>query len=307
MSDSNYTRLGYVAESTFGTTPSSALQLLRRTGGAITPKSSVATSQEIQSNLRPGKPVRTEEWCEGSINLEWSARSLDDIIAQMLMSTWTSSIIVDGTTQSSLTIEDQFIDTDVSPNQYMVYKGCRVGSLSMVMNVGSIVTGSFGVVGKSATVAQASAGTGNTAAKTTGPLNAVDMVTTLNEGAGTALGQVTSVTLNLQRDLRRQHAIGARNPWNIGVGRLMVTGSIKQYFRDAVLLNAWSAFTDRALAVTLNDGTDSISIDIPKMRYIGDPVIDIPGPDSDCYVTVNFQAYALVSDSYMIKLTRTYP
>ncbi len=309
MSDSNITRLGYVAESTFGTTPASALQLLRRTGGALQMKRTTESSQEIQANLRGGKPVRTKEWAEGTINVEWSGDTFSDIISQMMMADWTSSIIVDGTTQKSMTMEDQFLDADVSPNQYITYRGMRVSAVTMVLNAGAIVTGSFSVLGKAGTPGTSSAGTGAaTAATVTGAFNTVDMVTTLNEGAGTAIAQVASVTINLSRNLRTQFAIGAINPFGIGVAKLMVTGQIKQYFHDAVLLTAWSGFSDRALAVKLDDGAGkTLQIDIAKMKYVGDPVIDIPGPDGDCYVTVNFEAYALVSDAYLVKFTRSYP
>jgi hypothetical protein len=135
--------------------------------------------------------VRTQEWCEGVINVEWSGRSMDDLIPQMLMSDWTSSIIVDGTTQKSMTFEDQYLDADVSPNQYLTYKGCRLSSLSLQFNTGAIVTGSFGVLGKAGTIGTATAGTGGaTAATVSGPFNTVDMVTTLTEGAATAIAQV---------------------------------------------------------------------------------------------------------------------
>jgi hypothetical protein len=92
----------------------------------------------------------------------------------------------------------------------------------------------------------------------------------------------------------------------------MVTGQIKQYFHDARLWQGWSDFTDKALAIKMDDssgagGGKTYQIDIAKMRYVGDPMIEIPGPDSDCFVTVNFEAYALVSDAFLIKFTRDYP
>lgn len=314
MADSNQTRLGYVEETTFGTTPSSNLQLLRRTGGAISPRRTTVTSEEIRSDLRAGQPVRTSEWFEGDVNVEWSYGTLDDILEGVCMDSWTTNVLTDGTTEKSYTFEDQIVDSSFSPNQYMVYKGGRIANLSMSLATEAIVSGSFSVMGTTPSIAQSSAGTGNTTETTTGPFNTVDMVTTLTEGpvSGTEsdLTRVVGVDLNLQRALRKKMEIGALNPFDIGIGRLMVTGSIQVYFENDTLMDAWFGYTDRSLTLTLDDngstgGGNQLQIVIPKFKLVGDPAVDIPGPDSDVLATFNFEAYADADDSYLIQFTRT--
>lgn len=306
--DSNFTRLGYVEETTFGTTPSANLQLLRRTGGNIRPRRTTVTSEEIRSDLRAGKPVRTAEWAQGDVNVEWSYGTLDDMLEGLLMGTWNTNVLIDGTTHRSYTFEDQFVDTNVSPDQFMIYKGCRVASLSMSLGLGAIVRGSLGILGATPSIAQASAGTGNTNPTTTGVLNTVDMVTDLEEGAalGTNITRVTGMDLNITRALRAKHQLGSLNPFDIGVGRLMVTGTITQYFENDTLVDAWFAFGDRALKIELTDDlTNAYSIEIPQIKYVSDLQVDVPGPDGDCMVTVNFEAYTEVGDAHLIEITRT--
>lgn len=314
MSDTNFSSIGYVEETTFGTTPSANLQLLRNTGGNINPQRDTVTSGEIRSDLRSGEPVRTAEWSEGSVDVEWSYGTLDDLLEGMLFEAWASNVLVDGTTEKSYTFETQFEDPSISPDQFIIHKGCRLSQISMSLALGSIVTGSFGVLGATPSIAQASAGTGDTSETTTSPYNTVDMVTTLNEAGATeteaAIGSIVGVDLSLDRDLRRQHEIGSLNPVDIGTGRLLVTGSIQQYFEDDQLLDAWFAFGDRQLTIVLDDngstgGGNQLQIEIPKMRYVGEPAIDRPGPDSDAIVTVNFEAYADVGDAALIRFTRT--
>lgn len=67
--DSNLTDIGYVEETTFGTTPTAALQILRRTGGSLNPTSRETRSQEIRSDLREGPPVRTSQAGTGRVKI----------------------------------------------------------------------------------------------------------------------------------------------------------------------------------------------------------------------------------------------
>lgn len=307
MSDTNYTRIGYVEETTFGTTPSANLQLMRRTGGQLSPTRQTTRSAEIRSDLRPGEPVRTAEGVGGTINVEWSYGTLDDLLEGMLMNTWDSTVLVDGTTEKSYTFEEQFVDPSISPSQYLIYKGCRISQLTLSLALGSIVTGGFSVLGATPSIAQASAGTGNTAATTTGVFNTVDMVTTLEENSS-AISRVTGVEITMSRSLRAKGEIGALNPFDIGVGRLMVEGSITQYFEDDVLMDAWFAFGDRSLDIVMDDsggGGNTVQCEIPKMKLVGDPVVEVSGPDADCMVTTNFEAYAAVADAALIRFTNS--
>jgi hypothetical protein len=309
MADTNLTQLAYVEEATFGTTPSSDLQVLRITGGQITPSQNTVVSEEIRSDLRAGRPVRTSQMSQGTINTEWSYGTLDDILEGMLMEAWSTNVLVDGTTKKSYTFEDQF--TDLDPSLYNIFRGCRISQLSMSLAMDSIVSGSFGVMGATPSLGQSSsAGTGNTAATTTGPWNTVDMVEELSEAASgstpAALAKVVGVELNMERNLREKRAIGDLNPFDIGVGRLLVTGSIQQYFEDADLITAWSGFTDRLLRVQFSDeANNELLIEIPKLKLTGDLNVENPGVDSDRLVTANFEAYATASDAALIRFTRT--
>ena len=303
MSETNLTNLGYVAETTFGTTPSANLQLLRRTGGAINPNQGTTRSNEIRSDLRAGAPIRTSQMASGNFNVDWSYGTFDDILAGMLMEDWSSNVLVDGTTKKSFTFEEQY--TGVSPSQYKIYKGSRIASMSMDLAVDSVVRGSFGVMTATPSIAQASVGSGNTATTTTEVFNCVDMVTTLEENSS-SLSKIVGVTINMDRSIRPKREIGSLNPFDLGVGRLLVTGTIKQYFEDDTLIDAYYAFGTRDLNIVLTDSASKIlQIELPKLKYIGDLQIENPGPDSDAFVTVNFEAFALAGDAASIRFTRT--
>lgn len=309
MADANRTQLGYVEEVTFGTTPTAALQVLRTTGGQITPTQSTVTSQEIRADFRAGRPVRTSQMAEGSINMEWSYGTLDDILEGMLLESWSSDVLVDGTTAKSYTFEDQFLG--LTTPRYNQYRGCRISALSMSLAQDAIVTGSFGVMAATPALGETtSAGTANTAATTTGPWNTVDMIEELSEAASgstpAALAKVVGIELNLSRDLRAKRELGSLNPFDIGLGRLMVTGSVTQYFEDADLISAWEAFSDRLLRIQFADEAgNEMLIEIPKLKLVGDLNVENPGVDSDRLVTANIEAYATATDAALIRFTRT--
>lgn len=309
MAESNLTELAFVEEVTFGVTPASAMQVLRITGGGITPTQNTVTSAEIRADLRAGRPVRTSQVANGTVNVEWSYGTLDAILEGMLMDDWTTDVLVDGTTRKSYTFEDRF--ASLSPAVYNHFLGSRIASLSMELAMDSIVSGSFGVMSAIPALGEAAtAGSGSTAATTTGPWNTTEMVEELTEAASgstpATLGKVTGVSFNITRDLRDKRAFGDVNAFDIGVGRLIVTGSITQYFEDVALLSAWQSFGDRALRLNFadEDGNEFLT-EIPKLKYVGDLNVENPGVDSDRMVTANFEAYATATDAALIRFTRT--
>jgi hypothetical protein len=175
----------------------------------------------------------------------------------------------------------------------------------MSLALDSIVTGSFSIMGATPSIAQASVGTGNTPPTTTEPFNCVNMVTALREES-LALGKVVGVDLRLARALRSKREIGALNPFDIGVGRLLVSGSIQQYFEDDGLLDAWFAHDERSLEIQLTDsaGNDLLT-HIPRLKYVGEPEVTNPGVDSDRIARVDFEGFADADDDALIRFTRT--
>lgn len=303
--DSNLTDIGYVEETTFGTTPSAALQIIRRTGGSLRPTQTEVESQEIRSDLRPGPPIRTHLAGGGEVPIEWSYGTWDDLLEGMFMNSWSTDQLTDGTTKKSYTFEEQFVDPAISPSQYITYKGSRIRSMTMNLALDAPVRGSFGIMAATPAIAQASAGTGNTAPTTTEPFNCVGMVSILREQSA-SLGRVMGVNLRFERNLRNKRQLGSLNPFDIGVGRLIISGQVTQYFEDDTLMDAYLAFGERSLEIQLTDdpGNDLL-IHLPRIKYVGDPSIDNPGADSDRLVRLNFRAFADEDDAFLAQLTRS--
>lgn len=302
MSDSNLTTLGFVEEVTFGTTPASALQLLRRTGGGLTFNKPFVVSDEIRADLRAGQPVQTGLTAQGSVNVEWSYGTLDTLLEGMLFEAWATNVLHDGTTAKSYTFVDRF--PSLTPAQYLAYKASRINEITMELALGAIVKGSVGIMSASPSITQTQPGSGTTAETTTKPFNCVNMVTGLKWNSS-PLSRVTGVSLTMSRALRFQQQVGTLAPWGIGYGRLLVKGSITQYFVSDYLMDAYFADTQAPLEFTLDDGDSQIKVELPQIKFMGDLNVENPGPDDDRLATCNFEAWADVGDEALIKFTRT--
>ncbi len=81
-----------------------------------------------------------------TVPFEFSASSYDDLLESALFGTWTTNVLKQGVTLKSLSIEEGHVDL----NQYQVLTGAIANNLSLSVKVNSIVTGSFGIIGKDA-------------------------------------------------------------------------------------------------------------------------------------------------------------
>jgi hypothetical protein len=310
MADTNATTFGLIPEVTFGTTPAAPLQFLRRTGGTITPTQGTIRSDEIRSDLKPGRAIRTSQMAEGSINVDYSSGSFDTILEGLFMSSWAidgggSGIdtLVPGTTKKSYTFAENFSDLS---NIWRTFKGTRIASASMSFALDQIVSGSIGVMSAIPSVtATANPGSGTTAATATQVWNTVDFITQLDTDAGALPTGVVGVDLTFTRNLRAKRDIREINPFDIGTGRLLISGSLQMHFVNTNLATAWQNFASEELAIKIEDGVgNEFTIELPRIKFIGDADVSIPGPDDDCILTLNFEAEPDNTGDY-VTLTRT--
>lgn len=315
MSDASRVVVRAVEESTFGTTPASALKTIRATGFRLKRVQQGTTSQEIRSDRQITDYVRTGASVEGEFPFELIYGNLDqtgcDFIAAAVGGTWATdtgfsgaetgtSLLENGTTAKSFTLEAEYNDLTL----FHAFKGCRVNSLSLAIAPGSIITGSLGFMGKiDTTPTGATAGTGAATAAVSGsPMNAVDHVSGITEG-GSAV-EVLGVDLTVNNGLRLQQIVGSLSPDGIGYGRFNVTGSLRLYFADAGIITKYNAGTESSLSVTLTDAAgNAYAIKLDAIKYTD---YDKPteGPEGDIIATVPFQAYMDATTAKTFRATR---
>lgn len=116
MARADQVRLSYIKESTFGTTPSGSLQLLRFVGESLKRETTTTESPEL-GNRRTTDVVRSHVQGSGGFNSVLSFGNLDDWLEAMLAAdaTFPAEVVVTNTDISAANSDNSFNDATNSP------------------------------------------------------------------------------------------------------------------------------------------------------------------------------------------------
>jgi len=187
----------------------------------------------------------------------------------------------------------------------MSYPGARIGSMSLNMTQGAIVTGQFDVLALNEVPGGATVGTGAANAAPTGDVvNAVDNIANVQEGGSAFTGDVDSITLQVSNNLRAQNAIGSAQAIGIGLGRFNVSGTFRAYFESRTLYEKYTDFTASDLSFDITDAAGNrYSIQVPRLKF-GDGQVLTPGNDQDVYAELTFTGIRDSSTDAMLIIDR---
>lgn len=100
-SDTSQFDIGYVAESSWGSTPASALQLLRVTGESLGQSLESTISNTLRSDRNVDDVIRTAIQGQGDVNFEMSYGSFDDFLEAGLGGDFSADLAISATTISA--------------------------------------------------------------------------------------------------------------------------------------------------------------------------------------------------------------
>jgi hypothetical protein len=177
--------------------------------------------------------------------------------------TTTRQRLKQGVTKKFYTVEEGFTDID----QHQNIKGAMVNQFSLSIATNAMVTGSFSLVGKSASAYSATPlDESPDAAPTTDPFDSY--TGSITEGGSSAV--VTAVNLSLANGIEALFACFADMSHRMGVGRANLSGSLSAFFEDAVTANKFLNETESALVFSLIDlDGNSYTFTIPRIKYTG--------------------------------------
>jgi hypothetical protein len=300
--------LKYLKEVTWGTTPASALTILRFTKESLQTQRDVAPSEDVINKRRWREILELGVSGGGDMEFELSYGNLDALLEGALMSTWSVDdpssgvdTLKDGTTLTSFTLEKEY--TDVS--RFLSFTGARIGTFGVQFTPGSPIRATLGgILSKSGISAAATVGTGADVAAPTNDVMVVGAhVSGMNEG-GSAISNVLDFSINFDNSARLQRSIHSLEPYNIGVGRVKVEGSIQAYFETAALYDKFQDHTASSVDITVTDDAGNIyTFDVQALRW-GTGEIQHQGAEGDIIVSQGFMAYEDTSSSSMITITR---
>jgi hypothetical protein len=293
--------VSYVAESTYGTTPSTP---------AYTPVPFTGTTLGLQKDSIVSNKLRSDRQIEdlrhgnksisGDISGELEYSSYDTLLEAMSMGTWSSDVLTTGTTRRSFTFERYFGNLDTA--EYHRYTGCEINSLSMTVAPNAMVECTFGVVGQ-----DMSTGTSRVAGSTDNSVTdyqPFDSFTgSITEG-GSSIATVTQIDLNWTNGLENAYVVGTDTTIQPSDSKSNLTGTLTAFFTSRTLYDKFINETSSEIVFTLTDpaGND-LQFDIPNVKYnAGNP--DVSG-EGRITVALEFQALYSSGDSSNIVITRT--
>lgn len=303
MANASQTRLAAIAESAYGTTPTTpAFQNLRFTSENFNPSLRHVTSNEIRPDRNVADLILVGAEAAGEFGFELSYGSFDDLLESVFQSAWDDDVLENGITPKSFTIEKTF-ETGAT-DQFHRYRGCMANTFSLNCRAGEIVTGSIGFLAKDMVSAQAAIAGATYADPNTNPvINAANHFADLAI-TGVTSPQITSLSLSVTNNLRQQPVIGSIFSKGVGAGRFVVTGEIEAYFENQALFEAYLNDQYKDLTFKLG-GVSALNYVflLPKIKLSGGEVV-AGGNDQDVMGRFQFQALYDATEGSTLKITR---
>jgi len=293
--------LHFIAESTYGTTPSTP---------TWTPLPHNAVSLALTKDAIESEKLRGDRQVEdfrhgnksigGDVTSELEYEAFDDILEAVMCGTWTTNVLKSGTTRRSFTLERKF--ADLATAEWHRYTGCEFNSMAISIAPNAMVTTTFSVVGKDLTLATSEIGS-STYSADAGKTPFDSFTGSITEG-GASIATVTSLEFTIENGLEPLFSVGSSTTNRPSIGKSRVTGTLTTYFESKTLYEKFINETASEIVCTLTDvDGNSIEIDIPNVKYnSGQP--DVSG-EGAVTVAMDFVALYSSSDASQLVITRT--
>jgi hypothetical protein len=297
------TRLSYITESTFATTPAGNFTEIPFVTHNLNINKERVTSESIISDRIPRHDRHGNTQVAGEVMVELLAGDYDAFLESLMFSTWDASPssapdeLKVGTTLKSFTIEDYMGDID----QARLFTGCAVSQATFSMAPNQMVNTTFEFVGSGGSIS-ATEKTVNSAS-TNQPFDAYAGSLDIGDTGGSLSGvtSITSIELIVNNSLNPTFVIGSATTPQLEYGRAEVEGTITAYFEDASLYNRFLNETETALSIDIQDpgATNTYTFFLPKVKFNGGEA-PVENPQSRM-ITIPFVAlYDADEDSNLV-------
>jgi len=296
--------LSYVAETVFGTTPTtpSLIQLPYTTHTLNLTKERV-TGNDIQPDRMNRVDRHGNRSAAGDIVADLRKGDYDALLESAFFNTFATNVLKIGTTPKFFSIEDAAADIA----QFRLFTGMSVSTLAVSIRPNQMVTATFGMVGKDMTISGTSVDAVKTASSINQPFDSYSGALSIGT-AGGALSTstiVTGIDFTLNNALAPTFVVGSSSTPQLEYGMATVEGTITAYFEDASLINRFLNETATGLQVEVDDPSAGSGYTwlFPRIKINGaDVPVDNP---ASRIITLPFVALYDTTENTNIKLTRT--
>lgn len=293
--------LHYIAESTYGTTPSTPTWTpLPHTGTTLALTKDAIESEKLRGDRQVEDFRHGNKSIGGDVSSELEYGAFDDILEAVMCGTWATNVLKAGTTRRSFTLERKF--ADLATAEFHRYTGVEFNSMAISIAPNAMVSTTFSVVGKDLALATSEVAS-STYSSDVGNTPFDSFTGSITEG-GSSIATVTSLEMTIENGLEPLFSVGADTTNRPSIGKSRVTGTLTTYFDSKALYEKFINETASEIVCTLTDtaGND-IEIDIPNVKYnSGQP--DVSG-EGAVTVAMDFVALYSSSDASQLVITRT--
>lgn len=299
-SQGSKTRLAYVVESVYGTTPTTpTLITLPYRTHSLDLQKVYMQNNDMQGDRMPRDSRHGPKTATGSIEVDLRRGSYDALLEAAMMSTWATNTLKVGSTSKFFTIEDQA--TDIT--QFRAYKGMTVSSMTVNIVPDQMVQATFNMLGRDMT--QATTSVSGTAPTADAGYEPFDSFGAILEG-GSANGSVTSLNFTVDNSRANVPVIGTQLSSCVDYGNAVITGTMTVRYRDKTLIDKFLNETSTSISVTVDDGTgtNSLQFVFPSVKYNGASV-PVANPQGRV-ITLPFVAEYDAVENTNLKIVRAY-
>lgn len=277
------TRLSYITESTFGTTPAGSFTELPYSTHSLNLTKERVTGNDITSDRMPRVDRHGNRQAGGDIVFDLRADNYDALLESLMFSTWDTSPATApdelkvGTTLKSFSIEDYMSDID----QARLFSGMVVSQAQFSIQPNQMVTTTMSFLGKDMSISATEKTV--TSATVNDPFDAYSGDIEIGDHAGSlsALASVTAVDFTINNNLNPTFIVGTDTTPQLEYGMCTVEGSLTAYVEDATLFNRFINETESAFSVSVNDPSagNEYKFYFPKAKF-NSATADLQNPQS---------------------------
>ena len=293
--------LHYIAESTYGTTPSTPTWTpLPHTGTTLALSKDGIESEKLRGDRQVEDFRHGNKSVGGDVSAEMEYGAFDDIIEAVMCGSWSTNVLKTGTTRRSFTLERKF--ADLATPEFHRYTGVEFNTMALSIAPNAMVSATFSVIGKDIALATSEVAS-STYSSDVGNTPFDSFTGSITEG-GSSIATVTSLEMTIENGLEPLFSVGSDTTNRPSIGKSRVTGTLTTYFDSKTLYEKFINETASEIVCTLTDvdGND-IQIDIPNVKYnSGQP--DVSG-EGAVTVAMDFVALYSSSDASQLVITRT--
>lgn len=223
------------------------------------------TFEELESDEKlPGRHTaesrRGAASVTGDLEAELTFGTFDMLLEAAFHGTWESDTLRTGSTRRSFAILKHNADI----GRWLIYRGCEAGSVAIDCPLQGKIGVTFSMIGKKEEIYAFDSGAESLAE----PTDTVMMTTfegDLLEG-GTGLNHATALNINLDNGMEAIYRLFSRDPYDVKLGRINLSGSLSAYIEDDRLRAKYLGETKTPLVVTLTDGDNSYQISMTQAK-----------------------------------------